>query len=105
MDVFGYPGATVAGWKNAKFEYFNAWFTQPAYQLVMLEFGTNEGNVKPFDVATYRATLVESVRNMRATFPAAACILMAPGDRGGRTSEGFPRWTHCRCRLSPGRPR
>ena len=82
MDVFGYPGATVAGWKSARFDYFNAWFTQPAYQLVMLEFGTNEGNVKPFDVAAYRTTLVESVRNMRTAFPGAACVLIGPGDRG-----------------------
>jgi len=88
MDVFGYPGATVAGWKSARFDYFNAWFTQPPqdrqppYQLVMLEFGTNEGNVKPFDLAAYRATLHESVRNMRTAFPAAACVLIGPGDRG-----------------------
>lgn len=82
MDVFGYPGATVAGWKSARFDYFNAWFAPSAYQLVMLEFGTNEGNVKPFDAASYRATLAESVRNMRTAFPAAACILIAPGDRG-----------------------
>lgn len=81
MDVFGYPGATVAGWKTANADYFNAWFTQP-YQLVMLEFGTNEGNVKPFDATTYRSMLVQAVHNMRAAFPAAACVLIAPGDRG-----------------------
>jgi lysophospholipase L1-like esterase len=90
MDVFGYPGATVAGWKSARFDYFNAWFTrpdpqptyQPPYQLVMLEFGTNEGNVKPFDASTYRNTVQEAVRNMRTAFPTAACVLIAPGDRG-----------------------
>jgi lysophospholipase L1-like esterase len=86
MDVFGYPGATVAGWKSARPDYLNAWFGQPdarpGYQLVMLEFGTNEGNVKPFDPAAYRSTLAESVRNMRTAFPAAACVLIAPGDRG-----------------------
>ena len=82
MDVFGYPGATVAGWKSADLNYLRSWFAQRPYQLVALEFGTNEGNVKPFDVATYRASLVEAVRNMRSVFPAAACILIAPGDRG-----------------------
>jgi lysophospholipase L1-like esterase len=82
MDVFGYPGATVAGWKSARFDYFNSWFPKPAYQLVMLEFGTNEGNVKPFDVATYRSTLDVAVRNMRTAFPDAACVLIGPGDRG-----------------------
>ncbi|MEO7579866.1 MAG: hypothetical protein ABIT83_19835 [Massilia sp.] len=82
LDVFGYPGATVAAWKAANLDYLGAWFSQPAYQLVLLEFGTNEGNVKPFDLASYRKTLSESVRNMRTVFPAAACILIAPGDRG-----------------------
>lgn len=82
MDVFGYPGATVAGWKSADLAYLRSWFAQRPYQLVVLEFGTNEGNAKPFDIATYRTTLAESVRNMRSVFPQAACILVAPGDRG-----------------------
>lgn len=82
LDVFGYPGATVAGWKSADPAYLGAWFAQRPYQLVMLEYGTNEGNVKPFDLATYRQTLTQSVRTMRALFPAAECMLIAPGDRG-----------------------
>jgi hypothetical protein len=82
LDVFGYPGATVASWRNANLDYLGAWFAQRPYQLVMLEFGTNEGNVKPFDLSTYRKMLSESVRNMKTVFPGAACILIAPGDRG-----------------------
>lgn len=82
FDVFGYPGATVASWKNASPGYLGAWLAQRDYQLVMLEFGTNEGNVKPFDLAVYRKTLADSVRNMKDMFPAASCILIGPGDRG-----------------------
>lgn len=82
MDVFGYPGATVAGWKATNQDYLASWFARDQYQLVILEFGTNEGNVKPFDLAAYRKTLVESVANMKAMFPSAACVLVAPGDRG-----------------------
>lgn len=82
LDVFGYPGATVASWKSANLAYLGAWFAQRQYQLVMLEFGTNEGNVKPFDLAAYRKTVTESVHNMKTIFPSAACILIAPGDRG-----------------------
>jgi lysophospholipase L1-like esterase len=82
IDVFGYPGATVAGWKSADIDYLRRWFVQRPYQLVMLEFGTNEGNAAPFNLAAYRNTLTESVRNMRAVFPSATCILIAPGDRG-----------------------
>ena len=82
MDVFGYPGATVASWKAAQLDYLYAWFGGRDYQLVLLEFGTNEGNVKPFDIGGYRRMLEESVRNMRTVFPNAACVLIAPGDRG-----------------------
>jgi hypothetical protein len=82
MDVFGYPGATVAGWKNAQADYMAAWFAQTRYNLVMLEFGTNEGNVKPFDAKNYEHGLRAAVKQMRAVFPDAACVLIAPGDRG-----------------------
>lgn len=82
MDVFGYPGATVASWKSAQPDYLRTWFAQRDYQLVVLEFGTNEGNAKPFDLGSYRKTLSESVQHMRKLFPTAACLLIAPGDRG-----------------------
>jgi hypothetical protein len=82
MDVFGYPGATVAGWKQAQPDYMAAWFAQTRYNLVMMEFGTNEGNVKPFDAKGYELSLRASLKQMRAVFPDAACVLIAPGDRG-----------------------
>ena len=82
LDVFGYPGATVASWKQADLDYFGAWFTGREYDLVMLEFGTNEGNDAHFDALAYRQLLMSSVVNLRSTFPAAACVLIGPGDRG-----------------------
>jgi hypothetical protein len=82
MDVFGYPGATVAGWKEANQDYLSAWFSEQNYDLVMLEFGTNEGNVKSLDAHAYQDTLRKSLSNMRTLFPDSACILIAPGDRG-----------------------
>lgn len=93
MDVFGYPGATVAGWRLAATDYLSTWFTQTPYNLVMMEFGTNEGNVKPFDAVAYQTSLRESVQRMRSVFPDAACVLIAPGDRGVlvRRSEKWRR--------------
>jgi len=93
MDVFGYPGATVAGWRLAAIDYLSTWFTQTPYNLVMMEFGTNEGNAKPFDAGAYQVSLRESVQRMRTVFPDAACVLIAPGDRGVlvRRSEKWPR--------------
>jgi len=82
MDVFGFPGATVAGFKAAGADYLSTWFAQTPYHLVMLQFGTNEGNAKPFDAGAYQATLREAVLSLRQVFPQAACVLIAPGDRG-----------------------
>lgn len=84
LDVFGYPGATVAGWKHVG-------SLAPAphgpdgsdeYDLVALAFGTNEGNVQPFDAAAYAQTLRAAVTAWRARYPQAACLLIGPGDRG-----------------------
>ena len=82
MDVFGFPGATVGGWKQVGTESLSAWLAPTPYHLVMLAFGTNEGNVKPFDATAYQATLREAVLSLRTVFPQAACVLIAPGDRG-----------------------
>jgi len=82
MDVFGYPGATVGGWRHVQPASLAPWWPQPPYDLVVLAFGTNEGNVQPFSALAYRQMLQSSVSQWRAVFPQAACLLMAPGDRG-----------------------
>jgi lysophospholipase L1-like esterase len=82
LDVFGYPGATVTAWQRAHAEALAPWWRDVSYDLVMLEFGTNEGNVQPFDAQAYAQTLRASVTAWRAQFPQAACVLIGPGDRG-----------------------
>lgn len=82
LDVFGYPGATVAAWQRARPDALASWWRDVGYDLVMLEFGTNEGNVQPFDAQAYVQTLRASVTAWRAQFPQAACVLIGPGDRG-----------------------
>ena len=82
LDLFAYPGATVAGWRSAKLKYFQSWFPENPYDLVILAYGTNEGNVKPFDPALYQSLLSESIQQMKSAFPKASCLLIAPGDRG-----------------------
>jgi len=82
MDVFGYPGATVGGWRHVQPESLQPWWPQPPYDLVVLAFGTNEGNVQPFNAQAYRQMLQASVSQWRAAFPETACLLIAPGDRG-----------------------
>jgi lysophospholipase L1-like esterase len=82
MDVFGYPGATVGGWRHVRPESLMPWWHEPPYDLVVLAFGTNEGNVQPFSAPAYRQMLEASVSQWRAVFPQTACLLIAPGDRG-----------------------
>jgi GDSL-like Lipase/Acylhydrolase family len=82
MDVFGYPGATVAGWKSVAVDNLRAWWGTSPYDVVVLAFGTNEGNVQPFDAYAYGQLLKASVGAWRVQFPAAQCVLIAPGDRG-----------------------
>jgi len=82
LDVFGYPGATAAGWAGLDLGYYRAWFGDDAYDLVLMAFGTNEANDRDFKPERYRASLTQAVLNLRQFAPEAACLLLAPGDRG-----------------------
>jgi lysophospholipase L1-like esterase len=104
MDVFGYPGATVAGWAGLDLDHFRAWFDDDAYGLVLLAFGTNEANDPEFKPERYRASLTQAVQNLRRFAPGAGCLLLAPGDRGvkvpvSRVKRAAPAQTH-----APGKP-
>ena len=82
LDSFGIPGATVRAWQQLDPDYFSGYFKDRSYDLVMLEYGTNEGNATSFDAAGYAKTLEQSLKNMRQVFPQSECLLIAPGDRG-----------------------
>jgi hypothetical protein len=82
LDSFGIPGATVRAWQQLDPVYFSEYFKDRKYDLVMLEYGTNEGNAAPFDAANYTTTLEQSLKNLRQVFPKSECLLIAPGDRG-----------------------
>ncbi len=82
LDSFGIPGATVRAWQQLDPDYFSGYFKDRSYDLVMLEYGTNEGNAAPFDAAGYAKTLEQSLKNLRQVFPQSECLLIAPGDRG-----------------------
>ena len=82
LDSFGIPGATMRAWQQMDTAYFSAYFKDRNYDLVMLEYGTNEGNAAPFDAAGYAKTLEQSLKNLRQVFPLSECLLIAPGDRG-----------------------
>jgi lysophospholipase L1-like esterase len=93
IDLFGYPGATVAGWANAQPEAHSAWFAQRRYDLVVLAYGTNEANDAAFRADEYRVQLTRAVARLRERFPEARCLLIGPGDRGVRVPRTRARGT------------
>ncbi len=93
LDVLAYPGATALGWARADTGLLRAWFDAPAYDLVLLAYGTNEGNDPNYNAGAYREMLARAVANARQLFPQARCVLVGPGDRGIRVpkSRAKPR--------------
>jgi hypothetical protein len=102
IDLFGFPGATVTGLQRANLPYLGNWFFANPYDLVMLEFGTNEGNVPAFDPAHYRQAVTEAVENLQKVFPTAACVLVGPGDRGVLVSSHGAHRRHAGAARRPG---
>ncbi len=82
LDTFGLPSATIRGWAMLD-AVPREWEQSPyGYDYVILQYGTNDSAVLDFDLARYRQSLVEALANMRATFPAAQCLMIGPPDRG-----------------------
>ena len=84
LDLFAYPGATMAGWVRSDLAYLASWFTDQPYDLALIAFGTNEGNDPRFNETTYRETLNKALGHFRQVFPQTQCLLISPGDRGVR---------------------
>ncbi|MEI8399665.1 MAG: GDSL-type esterase/lipase family protein [Alcaligenaceae bacterium] len=82
FDTLAIPGATARSWKLVDPEYFKALGNQTPYDVVLLQYGTNEGNQKPFSPETYENDLTASLQNLRRIYPDAICVLLGPTDRG-----------------------
>jgi lysophospholipase L1-like esterase len=82
LDTFAVPGATARGWRVADAQYVQQRGGDAGYDLVLLEYGTNEGNDPKFDRTAYANELRASLRNVRGAYPQAACMLIGPTDRG-----------------------
>jgi hypothetical protein len=82
FDTLAIPGATMRSWKLIDPEYFKALGNQAPYDVVLLQYGTNEGNQNPFNPVTYENDLTASLKNLRRIYPNAVCVLIGPTDRG-----------------------
>lgn len=87
LDVFGIPGATARAWKVLEPAYLKSHYSSYDYDLVILEYGTNEGADRHFDAASYRASLSASLSGMRSAFPTSQCLLIGPTDRGTKVKK------------------
>jgi hypothetical protein len=82
IDTMGIPSATVMGWQYTNKNYIDELNISPNYDLVILEYGTNEGSRIPFDSKKYSDMLRRSLASFRSVYPSASCVLMGPTDRG-----------------------
>ena len=82
LDTLAIPGATVQGWANVDPETLRARLGGADYDFVVLQYGTNEGNRRPFDAEAYSAELDQALTHLRQVFPEAQCVLIGPTDRG-----------------------
>lgn len=56
--------------------------------LVVLHYGTNEGEAADLGTKTYREDLRPVVRQLRASLPSVPCLLVGPMDRAERDARG-----------------
>jgi hypothetical protein len=82
IDTLGIPGATVKGWQSTQKSYIDNLKIPMNYDLIILEYGTNEGNQSPFDANSYKQLLRDALMSFRSIYPTSNCILMGPTDRG-----------------------
>jgi hypothetical protein len=87
LDTMSVPGGLLRAWSNAADRFFSAPASAvPDYNVILVEYGTNEGASLDFDSTTYRGYLRSNLGRLRAFYPHARCILIGPPDRGSRAS-------------------
>lgn len=82
FDTFAIPGATAHAWKVLDPAYLKQRGGAVDYDMVIMEYGTNEGNDRHFNPDKYQDDLRASLQNLRAAYPDAICVLVGPPDRG-----------------------
>ncbi len=91
VDTFGIPGARFRSWRAVDETYLRDRSASRRYDLVLLEYGTNEGSDASFDAGAYEVELRAGLEAFRTVYPDAACVLVGPTDRGvlvKRTRQG-----------------
>jgi hypothetical protein len=83
LDVLSVPGAQMRGWRHVDAGLVAGTAgAAPDYDLILVEYGTNEGAGPVFDAREYADTLRGNLARVRTFHPHARCILIGPPDRG-----------------------
>lgn len=88
LDVFSIPGGMLRAWSNAGDAAYSAG-PAPDYDLVLVQYGTNEGADPHFSRDAYLAYLRANLARMRHFNPRARCVLIGPPDRGDVAGTGM----------------
>jgi len=80
LDTFSVPGGMLRAWAYVDERLVPA--TPGDYNLVLVQYGTNEGAGPRFSRTEYLAYLRSNLGRMRKVYPQARCILVGPPDRG-----------------------
>jgi lysophospholipase L1-like esterase len=86
LDALSVPGGQLRAWSQVDPALAAG---APDYDLILLQYGTNEGAAPAFDAPRYAGYLRTHLARVRALHPQARCILIGPPDRG-MTGIGDP---------------
>ena len=86
LDTMSVPGGLLRAWSQVDPARAAG---APDYDLILLQYGTNEGAAPAFDATRYAGYLRTHLARVRALHPEARCILIGPPDRG-MTGPGDP---------------
>jgi len=83
LDTMSVPSSVLRSWANVAERFFSAPASpNPEYNLILVEYGTNEGASPDFDSQRYRTYLRTNLARLREFYPRARCVLIGPPDRG-----------------------
>ena len=88
VDAMGINGRQASSWTRWDLGEMEQWQRRRPWDIVVLAYGTNEGNDADFVPERYAETLRRVLSEMRtAVGDDTQCILMGPGDRAKRLSD------------------
>ena len=83
FDIFSTPGAQSKGWSQKKIKPVSA-----HYDMVVFQYGANEAPSDSYQADNYAAALRKELRQFRAMYPKARCVVIGPPDRVGLVQTG-----------------